>query len=123
MLTRRHAAGPCTGGAPRTMPGMTYLLIGAWLLRVIAIVLLVVDVWALIQALRFPPDAYTAASKRTKGFWLAMTGGAAVAGLLSVIGSSASLFMLIGIVIAGVFLADVRPALLQVMSRARYNRW
>ncbi len=38
-------------------------------------------------------------------------------------GGSTRLFMLIGIVIAGVFLADVLPALKQVMGRSAGNRW
>ena len=33
------------------------------------------------------------------------------------------LFMIAGVVIAGIFLADVLPALKRVMGRAAGNRW
>ena len=33
------------------------------------------------------------------------------------------LFMLAGVIIAGIFLADVLPALKRVMGRAAGNRW
>ena len=41
---------------------------------IIAIVVFVAAAWALIQAFRFPADAYVAAGKRTRTFWLAITG-------------------------------------------------
>ena len=33
------------------------------------------------------------------------------------------LFMLAGVIIAGIFLADVLPSLKRVMGRAQGNRW
>lgn len=99
-----------------------------WIFVVLAVALFALEVWAFANALRFRADAYVAASKRTKGFWLALTGGAVVVGFLSLpyplgAGGSSMLLMLIGIVIAGVFLADVLPALRAVMERSRNNRW
>ncbi|MGY5765576.1 DUF2516 family protein [Brachybacterium sp. DNPG3] len=98
-----------------------------WIFAVLAVILFAVEVWAFVNALRFRPDAYVAASKRTKTFWAVLTGVAMLLGFLSlpypIGGGSTRLLMLIGIVIAGVFLADVLPALKQVMGRASGNRW
>lgn len=98
-----------------------------WILLILSLILLAVEVWALVNALRFRPDAYVAASRRTKTFWGLMTGGAVLLGFLSLPfpvgrGIGGMLFTVIGIVIAGVFLADVLPALRQVMGRAQGPR-
>jgi Protein of unknown function (DUF2516) len=73
------------------------------------------EVFALVDALRHRPDAFLAAGKRTKKFWTVVTGIAAILGFIS-IGNSVTLFSvgLIAIVAAGIYLADVRPALQQV---------
>src|SRR5690625_5769458 len=105
-------------------------LIQTWLFAVLALALFAIEVWAFINALRFRPDAYVAAGKRTKTFWGILTGVAMLLGFLSLPypiggGGGMFLFMLGGIIIAGIFLADVLPALKQVMGRARGNnrRW
>lgn len=103
-------------------------LIQMWIFFVLAVALLAVEVWALVNALRFRPDAYTAAGKRSKTFWGVLTGVAVLLGFLSLPnpiggGGSSMLFMLAGVVIAGVFLTDVLPALKRVMGRAQGNRW
>ena len=71
-----------------------------------------VEVFALVDALRRRPDAYVAAGKRTKNFWLGVTGVATLLGFVSIGGFG--FLMIIGVVAAGVYLADVRPALIQV---------
>ncbi|MGP9706769.1 DUF2516 family protein [Brachybacterium sp. AOP24-D1-21] len=102
-------------------------LIQMWIFLVLAVALLAVELWALVNALRFRPDAYVAAGKRTKVFWCVLTGVSVLLGFLSlpypVGGGSSMLFMIAGVVIAGVFLADVLPSLKQVMGRAQGNRW
>lgn len=103
-------------------------LIQTWIFAALAVVLFAVQVWAFVNALRFRPDAYLAAGKRTKRFWLLLTGLSMLLGFLSlptpIGGSSATpLLMIIGIVIAGVFLTDVLPALRTVMENSRRNRW
>lgn len=101
-----------------------FLVIEGWLQLALMLVLLVLEVWALVQALRFRPDAYVAAGRRTKGFWCAMTAGAVALGALSLLGYLGVLIGLVAIVMAGVFLADVLPALRVVMGNAqgRYGR-
>lgn len=102
-------------------------LIQMWIFLVLAVALLAVELWAFVNAVRFRPDAYVAASKRSKVFWCVLTGVAVLLGFLSlpypVGGGSSMLFMIGGVVIAGIFLADVLPALKRVMGRAQGNRW
>lgn len=107
---------------------LSVAVIQYWIFAILAVALFAVEVWAFINALRFSGEAYSAAGKRTKGFWLALTGVAMVVGFLSLpypigAGGSSMLLMLIAIVVSGVFLADVLPALRAVMERARRNRW
>ncbi|MFC7464458.1 DUF2516 family protein [Brachybacterium sp. GCM10030252] len=103
-------------------------LIQTWIFAVLALALFAIEIWAFVNAIRFRPDAYTAAGKRSKLFWGILTGAALLLGFLSLpypigSGGSSMLFMLAGVVIAGIFLADVLPALKRVMGRARGNRW
>lgn len=100
---------------------MNVFLIESWIFIVLAAALLAVEVWALVNALRFSPAAYVAASKRTKGFWGALTGVSVLLGLLGFFGYGGLIFQLAGIIIAGIFLADVFPALKAVMARRQGN--
>lgn len=100
---------------------MNVFTIEAWIFVVLAVLLLAIEVWALVNALRFSPAAYVAASKRTKGFWVALTGVSVLLGLLGFFGYGGLIFQLAGIIIAGIFLADVFPALKAVMARRQGN--
>lgn len=86
---------------------------------VLAAALFLVELFAFIDCLRHRQDAFPAASKRTKPFWLAITGGAAAIGFLAI--GAGLLLMIVAIVGAGVYLADVRPAVQQVLGRAKGN--
>ncbi len=83
-------------------------------LSVLGLVALGLEVFALIDAARTRPDAFLAASKRTKNFWVAIL---AVATLVGFVTSPLSMFGVAAIVGAGVYLADVRPALRQVLGK------
>jgi len=81
----------------------------------LALLFFVLEAWALIDAARRPPAAFTYAGKRTKNLWLIVTGLGAALGFLAIpppLGLGfGSLFMMFGAVVpAGVYLADVRPA-------------
>ena len=76
--------------------------------------------FGLVDALRHRPDAFTAAGKRTKNFWLVVLGVAVALSLVSVY-SAFSLPWIIAVVGAGVYAADVRPALRRVMGRGSSN--
>lgn len=94
-------------------------VIESWVFRLLFIALLAIEVWAFVNALRFRPDAYVAAGKRTKIFWVLLTAGAALIGVLTVTAGPTMVLAIIAIVVAGVFLADVLPALRAVMSNAQ----
>jgi hypothetical protein len=79
---------------------------------VLAIGCIVLAVTALVKCLPKNPDMFFVQSKRTKGFWTAMTGGAVALTLLGFlgIGPFGLLFLLAGACMAAVYLADVNPA-------------
>lgn len=87
-----------------------------WLLFLaVASVALVLEMWALLDAARREPAAFTWAAKRTKVFWLLLLAVGAVFGTLGVLGflggSTLPIFLLIlAVVPAAIYLADVRPA-------------
>lgn len=91
-----------------------YLFLG------LALVGFAIEVWAFVDVLRRPASGFEAADKRTKGFWLAIVALAVVIGFLGIpppLGiSGVTFFILIAVVPAGIYLADVRPAV------ARYSR-
>ena len=80
----------------------------------------VLAVLGLVDALRCRPDAFTAAGKRTKNFWLAIL-GVCLALSLFLFPSPFSLQWILAVVGAGVYAADVRPALRRVMGRGSSN--
>lgn len=83
---------------------------------VLALVAFGLEVWAFFDCLRHKANAFEAVSKRTKTFWLALTGGALAIGALSLYGGGGGsfgtlgLFGLAAVTAASVYLADVRPA-------------
>lgn len=80
-----------------------------------------VGLWAFVDSIMRPAEHFVAADKRTKSFWLALNAASlAVVGLMG----ASSMFGLMGVVVGGVYLADVRPALdvfkpVRVRSRVR----
>ena len=99
-----------------TIFGSLNLVIGL----VFAGVVVVLSVFGLVDAVRHRPDAFTAAGNRTKNFWLAILG---LCLALSLFGFPAqfSLPWILAVVGSGVYAADVRPALRQVMGRGSSN--
>lgn len=96
------------------------------IVMVLGIAAFAVEIFAFVDAVRHRPDAFVAAGKRTKAFWSVLTGVAALIGFVTIFWPL-SLFGIIAIVGAGVYLADVRPALQQVTGRRRadgpYGPW
>jgi hypothetical protein len=85
---------------------------------VLGLAALAVQLWALIDAATARSDAFVAADKRTKVFWLAITGVAAAIGFVFFT-NPFNLFSLAAIVAAGIYLSDVRPAVRAVRGRGR----
>ena len=83
---------------------------------ILALVALGLELWAVVDCARHRANAFEATGKRTKTFWLALTGGAALIGVISFFGSGGGFFGTLGLfglaagVAASVYLADVRPA-------------
>ncbi len=99
----------------------------SWIVLVLSIAALGVEVFAFIDCLRRRADAFTAAGKRTKGFWTLVTGVATLLGFIS-LGALAGILAIVAIIAAGVYLADVKPALDQVIGKGRrsdgpYGPW
>lgn len=80
----------------------------AIVLLVLGVAALAMEVFAFVEALRYPAAAYAAAGKLTKQWWLIITGVAMLIGFVAV--QAVFGIGLIPVVAAGVFLADVRPA-------------
>ncbi|GGI96197.1 DUF2516 family protein [Pseudarthrobacter scleromae] len=83
---------------------------------ILALVALGLELWAVADCARHRSNAFEATGKRTKAFWLALTGGAALIGVISFFSSGGGFFGTLGlfglaaVVAASVYLADVRPA-------------
>lgn len=82
------------------------LQVGAML--VLGIVLFGIEIWALVEALRGRADLFRAHGKLSKPAWVGITAVAALLGFIT-LDRPVGLPGIIGIVAAGVFLADVRP--------------
>jgi len=103
----------------------------AYLIEVVfAGVALVLSVFGLVDALRYRPDAFTAAGKASKNIWLLVLGAAVALSFISIFPriNPFSLPWILAVVGAGVYAADVRPALRKVMGRGSSgdgpaNRW
>jgi multisubunit Na+/H+ antiporter MnhE subunit len=82
----------------------------SWIDFALGLVVAALAVWAFADCLTKAPAQFQRAFKRTKGFWLALTGGAAAFSALGLVGGGSLLIALIAATVAGVYLADVRPA-------------
>jgi NhaP-type Na+/H+ or K+/H+ antiporter len=80
------------------------------------LVIMGLAIFGLVDALRHRPDAFTAAGKASKNLWLAVLAGAVALSVLS-IGNPFNITGILAVVGAGVYLADVRPALRRVIGR------
>ncbi|HYN56642.1 MAG TPA: DUF2516 family protein [Motilibacterales bacterium] len=75
---------------------------------------LVAAAWAFIHCLRTRPDAYPAIGRQSKGVWLALTGGATLVSLAWF--SPIGILGIASIVIASVYLLDIRPKIAEILS-------
>ena len=99
----------------------------------LALVALGLEAWALLDCVRHKSAAFEATGKRTKMFWLALTGGATLIGVISLFSSGGifgtlGLFGLAAVVAASIYLADVRPAVKDAgrggtRNTGPYGRW
>jgi hypothetical protein len=79
-----------------------------WVERILLLIVLVIEIVAFVNCLMQRAEAFPVVGSIPKGGWLALTGGAVVfTALLGVV----SIFGMIAIAAALVYLLDVRPAL------------
>jgi hypothetical protein len=76
-------------------------------------------VWALVDCVTRKAAAFPAADKLTKPAWLAILVFSGLIGTL-IPGSPAGIISLISVVIASVYLADVRPAVREISGGQRW---
>jgi hypothetical protein len=105
----------------RIVEGAVYYILG--------LVALALEVWAFFDCVRHRANAFEAVGKRTKTFWLAVTGASMAIGALSVLGGGGGgligpfgLFGLAAVVAASIYLADVRPAVKDAGRGGSRNR-
>jgi hypothetical protein len=78
----------------------------------LGVLALVLQGYGLIDAIRRPANAFVAAGKQTKQLWLILLGVATAIGFVSVVVLGAlNFFNLLAVVVAAVYVVDVRPAL------------
>ncbi|MDO5493361.1 MAG: DUF2516 family protein [Nesterenkonia sp.] len=94
-----------------SLTGVVRCLDVLWIMPAFAIVCLGVAVLALVRCVPKDSQRFEMSFKRTKGFWLAMTGGAVLLTLFGIFPGSpfSFLFPVIGVIMASVYLADVEP--------------
>lgn len=100
-----------------------------FILVALGLLALGIQMWALADCLRTAPSYFERVDKKTKTFWTALTGAAvffgfiyAVVPLMTLTVPSLGFGMILslaGAAAAGVYLADVRPALVEVRGRGK----
>jgi hypothetical protein len=83
----------------------------SWISWVLVVAAFVVEAWAFIDAVRRPTPAFPAAGKRTKPFWLIITGVCLAVGFFSA-AYNVSIIQILPIAAfigAAIYLTDVRP--------------
>jgi len=91
--------------------GLAWAQVGLFWILYLAIFLF--STWALIDCVARPARSFPAAGKRTKNFWLAITGAAALVAFLSLplqVIPFPQFLAFVALVGAIVYLVDVRPA-------------
>jgi len=95
--------------------GLIYGPLGG-VFALIALAMLAVKVWALVDAIIRPAPLYIAAGKQSKTFWVVILA-------LSVVFLGIGLLGLAGLVASIVYLVDVRPAIRDLRGQRGSGGW
>jgi uncharacterized membrane protein YfcA len=87
------------------------VLLAVWAVTFVA------KAWAFVDCIRRPQEAFPAVGRKSKVLWLILTGLAAATGFFW--GLTLTIFGMAGIVIALVYLFDVRMRIIEITSK----RW
>ncbi|GAB3206873.1 DUF2516 family protein [Marinactinospora thermotolerans] len=77
--------------------------------KVIYLAIFVTTLYALVEAVRTPAQAFPAMDKQTKGLWVGLLGAGTLLSLSAVLGYGAFLTIL-SLIVSLIYLLDVRPA-------------
>ncbi|WP_344967953.1 DUF2516 family protein [Salinactinospora qingdaonensis] len=89
--------------------------------QVLYLAIFVTTLYALVDALRTPAQAFPAMDKQTKGLWVGLLSVGAVLSLGAVFGFGGFLVIL-SLIAALIFLLDVRPAVRGISGDGPYGR-
>ena len=78
-------------------------------------ILLVVKIFAFVDAIRRPADYFPFIGRQTKLLWVVLTGISVLAGLAPSL--ALSIFGIAGTVIALIYLFDIRPKMIEITGR------
>ena len=90
---------------------MSIFALPAWIYLIISLAMFIATAFAFVDSLQHKPDAYVAADKLTKNTWAIILGLGVAAQMLFWGTGPLSLFHLVSIIAAIVYIVDVRPAL------------
>jgi hypothetical protein len=81
----------------------------------------VLEIWAFVDCLRRPANAFPAVGRQSKQLWLILTAIAALVGIAAFTGMGSVLGMvgLAGVVIALIYLFDIRPRIVEITGGRR----
>jgi hypothetical protein len=96
---------------------LNVFLLEGYVMLAVVLLSLGLKAFAFVNALLWPAEAYTAASKLTKPAWLAILGLGLAAQVLLINSSPLNPIHLIATIAAIVFLVDVRPAVAGLSRR------
>ena len=96
------------------------MVVVAWIELILNWAAVPVGLFAFIHSGLQRGDAYTAANKRTKPFWMAVTGGGTIACALFHFYDYTLMFWIAGLVAVLVYIVDVKPKVVEVQ---RGSQW
>lgn len=77
----------------------------------IYVVFAVLKVWAFVDCLRRPEQAFPAVGRQSKVLWLVLTGISALTGLVF---DPLGIFGIAGVVVALIYLFEIRPRIMEI---------
>lgn len=95
---------------------MGIVVVQSLVLQVLGLAALALEVWALVEAVRFRKESYPAAGKQTKVLWVTILAVASALGFVY-FRSPLALLSVMSVAAAGAFMAGVRPALRSLQGR------
>lgn len=90
---------------------MAFIQFQNLVITAIYVVFAVLKVWAFVDCLRRPEQAFPAVGRQSKVLWLVLTGISALTGLVF---DPLSIFGIAGVVVALLYLFEIRPRIMEI---------